>query len=131
MKYGILLRPHANGRYQQAVQPLALCEALALLSAAGIDAKPRLDELFGAGIICFEAPELSERACALLALHSLNYLLCEVHGDRLAPVGGRAKAFLGHDLNGIQIQGQDQRTLHRLLGQHGVAVERVCGCVRP
>ena len=101
MKYGILLWPHANGRYQQAVQPLALCEARLLLSAAGIDAEPRLDELFGAGIICFEAPELGERARALLALHSLNYLLCELHGDRLTPIGGRAKAFLGHDLNGI------------------------------
>ena len=40
MIYGMLLWPHANSRYQDAVKPLALGEMALLLRAAGLSAQP-------------------------------------------------------------------------------------------
>ena len=40
MIYGMLLWPHANSRYQDAVKPLALGEMALLLQSAGLKAQP-------------------------------------------------------------------------------------------
>ena len=61
MIYGMLLWPHANSRYQDAVKPLALGEMALLLRAAGLSAQPEWTRAAQTDILRFEAPALTMR----------------------------------------------------------------------
>lgn len=102
MKYGIMLWPHANARYQTESIRLARAELSIMLRyicpEAAVSENPRTD----INMLEFETPAaLDEAQIALLAGHSLMYALFEVHGDMLRPVCGRPEAYLGADLPGI------------------------------
>jgi Predicted DNA modification methylase len=116
MKYGILLWPHANSRYQEAVEPLALAELRLLLSATGIQAEVNTQTVCGASLLCFESEPLTPRQCALIERHSMMYLLCVVQGDLLQPIGGKTPPYLGSDLSGIlKYKGKTNEAFTRLL----------------
>ena len=116
MKYGILLWPHANSRYQEAVAPLALAELRLLLRCCKIEAEVETKTVHGATLFCFETQEMTKRQCALIACHSMMYLLCVMEGDMLLPIDGRGKAYLGSDLSGIlKYKGKTNEAFTRLL----------------
>ena len=89
MIYGMLLWPHANSRYQDAVKPLALGEMALLLRAAGLSAQPEWTRAAQTDILLFEAPALTMRQMDMLRRHSAIYLLCQMEGDLLRPLWGR------------------------------------------
>lgn len=103
MKYGILLWPHANSRYFEAVGPLARGEANLLLARAGLRPNASIDAVKGVDFLTFETDDpLDDRQISLLRRHSMIYLLVLMEDDgRMTPLSGRADAYLGHDLGGI------------------------------
>jgi len=106
MRYAMLIWPHANARYQEAIEPLAEKEMLlALHKAFGHPSDSYhagFERISGAQFFIFEAPEPNENALKLLSGHSSLYLLCELTAEGLLrPLTGPAPALLGEDLSGI------------------------------
>ena len=63
MRYALLLKPHANVRYQRSLQKLALIELRAMLQAWGMgEASVTARELDGEPFLIFEADTLSPQA---------------------------------------------------------------------
>lgn len=102
MKYGILLWPHANARYQTESARLAHAE-LAIMLRHICPGSTIAEELRSdINIFEFETPAaLTADQTAKLSGHSLMYALFEIHGEMLKPVCGRGEAYLGADLPGI------------------------------
>jgi len=99
MKYTCLLRPHANGRYQEASVPLALSETLLLARKAGRDVEPELKAEMGLQWIDFECGELDSKGIDELARSAHIYLLSQRHEDGMVkPLRSAEEAYLGDDL---------------------------------
>jgi len=99
MKYTCLLRPHANGRYQEASLPLALSETMLLAKKAGREAEPQLVRENGVQWIEFECDALDEKGRCELSRSAHLYLLSEKHDNgMIRPLVSSEKAFLGDDL---------------------------------
>lgn len=99
MKYTCLLRPHANGRYQESSLPLALSETELLLRKGGRTATPRVMEQYGLKWIEFECDALDGRAVTELSRAAHIYLVSECQeGGLLKPLTSAEKAYLGDDL---------------------------------
>ncbi len=102
MKYGILLWPHANARYQTESARLARAELVIMLKHICPEATIADELRDDINIFEFETPAaLTEDQVARIAGHSLMYALFEIHGEMLRPVCGRSEAYLGADLPGI------------------------------
>lgn len=116
MTYGMLLWPHANSRYQEAVRPLAMGEIKLLLNSAGVEAQPEWVRIAGAYWLRFDCRELTQRQQALLCRHSAMYLLCQMEDGSLRPLSGPEAPYLGSDLTGIlKYKGKTNEAFTRLL----------------
>lgn len=116
MTYGMLLCPHANSRYQEAVRPLALGEMRLLLRSVGIEAQPVCESVMGADRLRFDCPALSEAQIQRICRHSAMYLLCQLDQGLLRPLCGPAAPYLGRDLSGIlKYKGKTNEAFTRLL----------------
>lgn len=122
MTYAMLLWPHANSRYQEAVRPLALGELRLLLGAAGLAGTPQYRSIAEADWLTFEADALSPRQLALISRHSSAYFLARIEGELLRPVAPRAQGYLGRDLSGIlKYKGKTNEAFTRLLINYALA----------
>ena len=102
MKYGILLWPHANARYQVESAKLARVELELTLRRVCPDAVVSDREETNPPMLEFSVPEhLTPDALQALSDFSLLYGLFELSEDWMRPVAGRAEAYLGHDLPSI------------------------------
>lgn len=86
MRYALLLWPHANIRYMEALHKLAKAELGCLLDALGITATIRPLSLGGAPFLSFESDPLDETAQAALSSLSSFYLCCLEADGRLTPL---------------------------------------------
>lgn len=131
MRYAMLIWPHANARYQEAIEPLAAKEMLLTLKKAFPGKEYAFDVCYetikGARFLLFNAPELDERALDMLSRHSCMYILCEYTSDGLLrPLTGPAEAKLGEDLAGIlKYKGKTNERFTRLL-LHYAALSMEC-----
>ncbi len=102
MRYGILLWPHANQRYQASAEQLSQSELNLLLNRCGMDIQSEVAQIAGTRWLTFETDDLSKRAIRVLSDHSLLYMLAELlPGGAFKPVCGRRAALLGSDLAGV------------------------------
>ena len=103
MKYIMLLWPHANARYQNETLKLAGGELRLMLDAYLPEAEVSAFDALPMPAIQIDAPAaIDGEALAALRAHSLMYGLFELRPDgALAPVAGRADAYVGADLPGI------------------------------
>lgn len=86
MQYSLLLWPHANIRYMEALQKLAKAELSCLLKALSIDTGVKSHTLGGASFLSFEAPELDETALRCLSGLSSFYMIAEYENGLLKPL---------------------------------------------
>ncbi len=127
----MLIWPHANARYQEAIEPLAQKEMLLTLKKAFGERENsypcEFTEIHGARVLVFEAPEINETALKVLSGHSGLYLLCEYTPDELLrPLTGPASAKLGEDLSGIlKYKGKTNERFTRML-LHMAALSMEC-----
>lgn len=102
MKYGMLLWPHANARYQTEAAKLASAELdliLKALSPGAVIHGARADDI---PLLEFEAPNrLSDADISKICRHSMNYILFEICDTNMKIVRGRAEPYLFDDLAGI------------------------------
>lgn len=105
MRYAILLRPHANARYQEAVKTLAEKELMLTLKHSGIEVcgeGVRTCDILGTDVCVFDADSLYENEVADIRRHSSLQLLCEYREDgSLLPLSGACEAEFGDDLPAI------------------------------
>ncbi len=99
MRYAMLLKPHANARYRQSLQQLAMIELQAILNAwtPGVVPEPQL--IGGEPFLCFEASEMPRGLWRALSRHSGCALLCQMaDGGLLRPVERQTDWFLPEEL---------------------------------
>ncbi len=102
MKYGILLWPHANARYQAEAARLGRAELEIMLGRIVPDAVVDGFSDDALNLLTFESPEaLGAQDVRRLARHSLLYALFQREGALLRPVCGRAETYLLPDLPGV------------------------------
>ncbi len=102
MKYGILLWPHANARYQEAERPLSLAE-LRLLLQGGLTGDPSFERQGGAEFLTFVSGRPQADVIGRVRDHAHLLLLGEMRPDgSVLPLCGPREAYLGADLPAIQ-----------------------------
>lgn len=117
MKYGILIWPHANIRYQEASQALSLSELSLLMSESALDSPPKFELIAGAPFLLFETALDVEAVKARLRDHAHLYMLCQINEDgSMVPLSGQREACLGADLPGIlKYKGKTNEVFTRFL----------------
>ena len=97
--YALLLKPHANVRYRQSLQKLALLELECVLNAWGLDrAAPRLRLIAGEPFLVFEAGEMPEQVWRAVSGHSSICFAARLEGDALLPLERAAGSVMPDDL---------------------------------
>lgn len=100
MRYALLLKPHANVRYRQSLQKLALIETSCLLHAWGMTAADtRVETIACQPFVVFEADEVPAGLLRDLSLHSSVCFMAEwLENDLLRPVARELSPVLPEDL---------------------------------
>ena len=98
MRYSLLLWPHANARYEEAMRAPLAAEANCILSSFGIDCNCTYNRLYGVNALCFECEELPGEAMEALRAHSHMFWLCRETEAGPVPVCGAREACVGEDL---------------------------------
>lgn len=99
MRYAMLLKPHANARYRQSLQQLAMNELQVMLRSWLLDCTPEATVLAGESFLCFDAGEMPEGLLRALSRHSGCALLCEQTPEGLLrPIERRPEWFLPEEL---------------------------------
>lgn len=100
MRYALLLKPHANVRYRQSLQKLALIELQCMLQAWGLeDAQPRYETLSGEPFLTFETEKMTDAAWKDISRHSAVCLAAEcLEGGALRPLARNVQGVLPDDL---------------------------------
>ncbi len=102
MKYGILLWPHANARYQAEAARLGRAELEIMLGRIAPGARVAGFSNDQLNLLEFEVPSaLLAQDVIALARHSLLYALFQIEGNLLRPISGRAETYLLPDLPGV------------------------------
>ena len=100
MQYAFLLKPHANVRYRQSLQKLALLELECMLESWGMtNANPRVQLFANEMFLTFESDGMSDQAWAEISRHSSVCLAAEVlQGGMLRPIERKIQSFVPDDL---------------------------------
>ena len=104
MVYALLLWPHTNGRYEEAIRRPAIAELQILLHTIGTDVIPYYRKICGVNSLCFEAPEIPAEQLKRISGHSLFYLLAEWREpeNTLIPLVPQPDRAIGFDLASVQ-----------------------------
>lgn len=100
MRYALLLKPHANVRYRQSLQKLALIELECMLQAWGLeDAECRFETLCGEPFLTFETDRMTEEAWREISRHSAVCFAAQaVENGALLPLERNVQSVLPDDL---------------------------------
>ena len=98
--YALLLKPHANVRYRQSLQKLALIELRCMLQAYGLDdASCRYETLSGEPFLTFKSDHMTEEAWREISRHSAVCFAAERTGEGLfKPLERNTQSILPDDL---------------------------------
>jgi len=87
VRYALLMKPHANVRYRQSLEKLALNELALLLAAWNMeDASPRVETVAGEPFLVFETEQMTEEAWRDISRHSAACFAAKVEGEALLPI---------------------------------------------
>ena len=99
MRYALLLKPHANVRYRQSLQKLALLELKCLQAWGFENASPWVETLAGESFLVFETECMTENAWREISRHSAVCLAAEWMEDgTLRPLLRHVQGVLPDDL---------------------------------
>ena len=98
MQFALLVKSHANARYAQSMQKLAVCECECMLAALGQPMHLQWETLGGTSFLMLEAQELSQSAWAILSRHSAISLAALRDGEWLKPLPLSFAPYLEPDL---------------------------------
>ena len=98
MRYSMLIKPHANIRYQQSLQSLALTELFCVLKSWGVESVPRLETMGGKPWLTFEADALPEGAWPVISANAGCCMAAEEKDGWLRPVEGGLPAYYPEEL---------------------------------
>ena len=98
MRYALLLKSHANVRYMQSLEKLALAELSCILQAWVPSASPVIETIAETRFLTFEAENVSDLAWAAISRHSsISFAAC-MEGDLLRPMPLVRPMYLPSDL---------------------------------
>lgn len=94
----MLLKPHANIRYQQSLQTLAKTELFCVLKAWGIDKEPQVETIGGKQWLSFEAPSLPDGAWEMIASNAGCCMAAEQKDGWFRPLDGGKPFYYPEEL---------------------------------
>ena len=98
MLYAVLLKTHANVRYLQSIEKLALAELQCILQAWGMDAKPGIQEISEVSFLVFEVDAISDSAWTAISRHASIAFAASVEGELLRPLPLTRDDYLSGDI---------------------------------
>lgn len=99
MRYALLMKPHANVRYRQSLEKLALNELACLLAAWRMeDTSPRVEQVAGEPFLVFETEQMTEEAWRAISRHSAVCFAARMEGEALFPLERAASGPLPDEL---------------------------------
>ena len=100
MRYALLLKPHANVRYRQSLQKLAMIELKCMLSAWGMEnVEPQWQMLCGEPFLVFDTDDMTTEAWREISRHSAVCLAAELmENGQLRPIERNVQSLLPDDL---------------------------------
>jgi len=100
VRYALLLKPHANVRYRQSLQKLAVIELQCMLQAWGMeDALPCFEPLHGEPFLVFDTEKMTPEAWREISRHSAVCFAAEVMENGLMrPLERSVQSVLPDDL---------------------------------
>ncbi len=101
MRYAMLVKPHANVRYRQSLQKLALIELQCLLAAWGLEAEPQLTGIQGEPFLVFDTEYMTEECWRALSRHSAICFAAELRDRALVPLRRDRGEYLPDDLSQV------------------------------
>lgn len=98
MKYAFLLYPHANIRYRQSLEKLAVCELSMTLRALGRESEVKVCPMGGATFLTFDAQKLTARDVRMLSQLACVYVMFTMEDGQMVPVESQHPQYVGEDL---------------------------------
>ena len=98
MLYAVLLKTHANVRYLQSIEKLALAELQCILQAWGISAKADIRDISGVSFLVFAADAISGEAWTAISRHASIAFAASVEGGLLRPLPLTRDDYLSSDI---------------------------------
>ena len=98
MRYALLLKSHANVRYAQSLEKLALAELACLLQVWDIRTIPHAQDIAGTRFLTFDAEPLSKQAWRTISQHAAVCFAASVEGDFLRPLPLASERYLPEDI---------------------------------
>lgn len=101
VQFALLVKSHANARYAQSLQKLAVLECECLLSALNVRADVAIETIAGTPFLTVETDSLNEEAWAYLSRHSGIAFAAVRDGEWLKPLALHRKTYLDSDLSQV------------------------------
>lgn len=98
MKYAFLLYPHANIRYRQSLEKLAVGELSMTLRALGRNSEVKVCPMGGATFLTFDAQKLTARDVRMLSQLACVYVMFTMEDGQLVPMESQHPQYVGEDL---------------------------------
>ena len=98
MRYALLLKSHANVRYAQSLEKLALAELACLLQVWDISATPHAQDIAGARFLTFDADSLHEQAWRTISQHAAICFAASIEDELLRPLPLAGDRYLPEDI---------------------------------
>lgn len=98
MKYAFLLYPHANIRYRQSLEALAVEELRMTLEALGRASEVKVCPMGGATFLTFDALRLTARDVRMLSQLACVYVMFTMEDGQMVPMESSHPAYIGEDL---------------------------------
>lgn len=116
MRYAMLLKPHANTRYRQSLQTLALTELDCCLRAWGLLGGAELCDIAGEPFVAFDAEDLTPEMWRSLSSHSGCCFAAQVRDGALIPVERTGRRYLPDELSQVlKYKGKTNADFTRML----------------
>lgn len=98
LRYALLLKPHANVRYKQSLERLALAELMCILEAWGIFTEPTMESIAGAAFLIFETNQMPSQAWKAISKHSSICFAACIEDELLRPIPLQREGYMPDDI---------------------------------
>lgn len=98
VRYALFVKPHANVRYAQSLQKLAVAELQCLLAPWAIPIEPAWQDIAGTSFLTFDTSVPSAQVAEAVRPHSTVCFLSQVEDGLLRPIPLNREPYLPQDL---------------------------------
>jgi len=98
VQYALLIKSHANARYTQSIEKLALAELQCMMQAWGMDTAAKIEPIAGANFLTFWAVDMDKQAWRAISRHSAICFAASVEQGLMRPIPLERGGYLPDDI---------------------------------